>query len=142
MTSSRTHLPSGQSGWVDTRPALLDRLAVGPTDADCVIERIICLARGTVARKMEFWNEVGELQVLDIEIGVVVGNSLEMMNGPFACNIVRDDDIADSEPFQDRRDNVIRVYVSVRWSKFVYHQQGPTTRTFLLAADRRLRSFA
>lgn len=37
---------------------------------------------------MEFWNKVGELQVLDVEIGVVVRNSLEVMNRPFAGNVV------------------------------------------------------
>jgi hypothetical protein len=44
MTSTWAHLPSRQSGKVYIRPALLNRLTVGPTDALCVVERIICLA--------------------------------------------------------------------------------------------------
>lgn len=37
---------------------------------------------------MEFWNEIGELQVLNVEIGVIVGNSLEMVDRPLAGDII------------------------------------------------------
>lgn len=80
MTSTWTHLSGGQSGKVRVCPALLNRFAVGPSDTLCIIKRILCLTRRTMGREMEFRNEIRELQVLNIEIGVVFGDPLEMVN--------------------------------------------------------------
>ena len=97
MASTRAHFPSGQSGGVDVCPTLLDCFSMSPSNTLCVIERIVGLTRCTVTGEMEFRNEVRELEVLDIEIRVVVGSSLEEVDGPFAGDIIRDDNIADGE---------------------------------------------
>ena len=88
MTSTWAHLSCGQSGGVGVCPALLDSLAVGPTNTLCVVERISCLTRFTMGRKMEFWNKVRKLQVLDVKIRVAVGNPLGMVNRPLAGDVI------------------------------------------------------
>ena len=120
MTSTWAHLPGGQSCRVDICPALFNRLAVGPADAFHVIERIISLTRCSVAGEVEFGNEVSELQVLDIEVGVVFGNPPEVVDGPFTSNVIRDDNIADNNPLQYGRDNIICVYIPVQLLAFTH----------------------
>lgn|ERR1700753_398352 len=71
VTGTRTHLPGGQGSKVHIRPTLFDCLAMSPANPFCVVKRVGCLARCTVTRKMEFRNEVGQLEAADIEIGVV-----------------------------------------------------------------------
>ena len=89
-----------------------------------------------MAGEIKFWNVVGEPQVCHVKIRVVVGNSFEMMNQPFAGDIIRDNNITDSEPLQYRCNNVVRVYISVQKLKLIHVQRGPTAHTVLLAAGR------
>jgi hypothetical protein len=37
---------------------------------------------------MEFGNKIRELEVIDAETGVIIGNPLEMVDRPFAGDIV------------------------------------------------------
>lgn len=53
-----------------------------------------------MAREVEFGNEIGKLHVLDIEIGVIVRNSLEEVDRPLASDITRNDYALDINPFQ------------------------------------------
>jgi hypothetical protein len=62
-----------------------------------------------MARKMEFWNEIRELQLLDVKIGVIVANSSEMVDRPFASDVVRYDDVADGKTSQHGRDDIVRI---------------------------------
>lgn len=52
-----------------------------------------------MTREVEFGNEIREVETLDIQIGVVVGNSLEVVYRPLASNIIGYDDILDSDVF-------------------------------------------
>ena len=69
-----------------------------------------------MTRKMEFRDVVGEFEVLNIEIGVVLGDALEKINGPLARNIVRDGDVFNRHSFQDRGKDVIRADVAIPFS--------------------------
>ena len=69
---------------------------------------------------MEFWNKIGELEVLNIKIGVVLRDLFEVMNRPLARNVIRDNNIADGEPSQYGCDNIICVYVPAQQSIHVY----------------------
>ena len=80
MTSTWSHFSRGQSGQVGVSPALLDCLAVCPPNTLCIIKRIIRLAGFTVGREVEFRNKIGELEVLNIKIGVVLRDLFEVMN--------------------------------------------------------------
>jgi hypothetical protein len=71
LTGTRTHLPGGQGGKVHTRPTLFNCLAMSPANTFRIVKRVVGLARCTVTGKMEFGNEIGQLQAADIEIGVV-----------------------------------------------------------------------
>jgi hypothetical protein len=70
---------------------------------------------------MKFWNQVGELEVVDIEVGVVVKKTAEVMDGPFASDVVRNNDVANGHTFQHRCDDIIRVDVSNPCSESLYH---------------------
>ena len=61
---------------------------MGPANAFRVIERVVCLTRRSVGREMELGNEVGNLQVIDVEIGVIVRDSFEVVDGPFTCDVI------------------------------------------------------
>jgi len=64
-----------------------------------------------MGRKMEFWDEVREPQVFDIEVGVIVRNPPEVVDRPFTSDVIRDDDVVDQDPFQHGCDNIICVYI-------------------------------
>ena len=53
---------------------------MGPPNALREVEGILCLTRSAVARKMKFWDQVGELEPVDIEVWVVLGETFKMMN--------------------------------------------------------------
>ena len=92
---------------------------------------------------MEFRNEIREMEVLDVEIGVIVGNPFEMVNRPFASNIIRDDDVWDGEAPQHRRNDIIHIDVPAQQSTFtVFHRVQSTAHTVHLAADQQPHSFA
>ena len=63
---------------------------------------------------MEFWDEVRKIEVLDAEIGVVVGESFEVVDRPLAGDIVRDNHLADSDPFQHGCHDIIRVNIPIQ----------------------------
>jgi hypothetical protein len=67
---------------------------------------------------MEFGNKIRELEVIDAETGVIIGNPLEMVDRPFAGDIVWDNDIADGETFQYGCDDIIRVDIPAQRSVF------------------------
>ena len=80
MTGARSHLPSGQSGEVDMSPLLFNRLPVRPPNVSCKVEGVLCLAGSTMTGKVEFWDKVRELEVVEIEVWMVLGKSLEVVN--------------------------------------------------------------
>ena len=88
MTSTWTHLPCRQCSKVAVRPALLNGLTVSPTNSLRIVERVIYLTRRAMARKVEFWNVVRNLEPPNIEIGVVFCGPLEVVYGPLASNVV------------------------------------------------------
>ena len=53
-----------------------------------VVEGVIGLTRWTVTRKVELGNEVGDLEAVDVEIGVVLQNPLEVIDGPLASDVI------------------------------------------------------
>lgn len=67
-----------------------------------------------MAREMKFRDQVGELEVVDVEVRVVFEKTFEMMNGPFTSNVVRNNNITNGHVFQHGCDNIIRVDVSRR----------------------------
>ena len=111
MTSTGAHLPSGQSSEIDMRPLLFDGFAVCPPNTFREVEGIVCLTGSTVTRKMEFWDQVGELEVINIQVRVVLGKTFEMMNRPFASNVVRNHDVTNSDVFEYRRNDVVSIKV-------------------------------
>lgn len=58
---------------------------------------------------MEFGDEVGQLLVLDIQIGVVFCESLGAVDRPLASYVIGYDNLLSVNPFQHRCNNVIRV---------------------------------
>ena len=63
--------------------------------------------------KVEFGNEVRDSEAFYVEIGVMLESPLEVVNGPLASDIVRDDDVRDNNVLQHRRHDVIRVDIAV-----------------------------
>jgi hypothetical protein len=112
MTGTGAHLPSGQSGKVDVGPLLFNRLPVCPPNTLREVEGEICLAGSAVTWKVEFWDEVRKLEVVDAEVWVVLGESVEVMNRPFASNVVRKNDVRNSHVLQHRCNDVVRVDVA------------------------------
>lgn len=140
MASAWTHLPSRQGGGIHTRPTLLNCFTMSPADTPRIVERIVCLTRCTVTREVEFGDEIRELETLDVEVGVTVGESLEMMYRPLASDIIRYDNVGNSDGFQHGCNNIIRIDVSTCGSIF-----GTCSRrrhfTVLLAVDHQPHSF-
>ena len=105
------HLPSGQSCEVDVRPLLLDSFAVCPPNSFCKVEGVVYLAGSAVTGEVEFRNQIGELEVVHVDVWVVLGETFEMVNRPFTRDVIRDHDVANGRTFQHRCNNVIHVYV-------------------------------
>jgi len=112
MTGARAHLPSGQSSEVDVGPLLFNRLPVRPPDTFCKVKGVLRLAGGTMTGEVKLWDKVRKLEFVDIEVRVVLGKPLEVMNRPFASNVVRNDDVGNSYIFQHRCNDVICINVA------------------------------
>lgn len=67
-----------------------------------------------MAREMEFGDKVRKLEGIEVNVRVVLRETFEVMEGPFAGNVVRNDDVYNSHTFQYRRNNIICVDVSRR----------------------------
>lgn len=93
-------------------PLLFDSFTVSPPNALCKVERVICLARGAMAWKMEFGDKVRELEEIDVKVRVVLGETLKVMDGPFASDVVRNNNIGNDHVFQHRCNDIICVDVS------------------------------
>ena len=101
-------------------PLLLYCLAMCSPDALRIVERILRLTGCTVTRKVEFGDVVEELEVLDVEVGVVLSETLEVINRPLAGDIIRDGNTFNNYAFQDRGKNIVRIGVAKPfWSKMV-----------------------
>ena len=70
--STRAHLPSGQGSEVDMCPFLLNSFAARPPNTLREVEGILRLTGSTVTGKMEFWDQVGVLELIDIQVWVVL----------------------------------------------------------------------
>jgi len=112
MTGARAHLPSGQSSEVDMGPLLFNRLPVRSPDTFCKVEGVLRLAGSAVTGEVKLRDKVRKPEVIDIEVRVVFGKPLEVMNRPFASNVVRNNDVGNSYIFQHRCDDVIGVNVA------------------------------
>ena len=66
MTSTGTHLSSGQSGKIDMRPLLFDGFAMRPPNTFREVEGIVGLTESTVTRKVKFRDQVGEPEVVNV----------------------------------------------------------------------------
>lgn len=92
MAGTGAHLPSRQSGEVDVGPLLFDRLPMRPPYTFCKVKGEICLTRCSMAREVEFWDEIVKQELLDVEIWVVFGEAFEEINRPFTSDVVRNHD--------------------------------------------------
>lgn len=61
-------------------PLLLNRLSVCSPDTFCEVEGVIRLARSAVTGKVEFRDEVRKPEIVEIEVRVVLGESLGEMD--------------------------------------------------------------
>lgn len=93
-------------------PFLFYRFTVGSSNASRVIERILRLAGCAVTRKVKFRDIVGEFKIFHIEVGMVLGETFEVMNRPLAGNVVRDGDTFNSDVLQDRGEDVVCINVA------------------------------
>lgn len=90
-------------------PLLLNSFAVRPPNTFREVEGVIRLAGGAMTRKVKFRDQVRELEVFDIQVWVVLGKTLKMVDRPFAGNVIRNHNIANGNTFQYGRDDIICV---------------------------------
>ena len=64
-----------------------------------------------MAGEVEFRDEVGKLFALDIKMRMIDGKSLEVVDQPFACDVIRHDDLLGTDAFQHGCDNVICINI-------------------------------
>ena len=69
-------------------PLLFNGLTMSLSNALCEVKGVLCLAIHTMARKVEFRDQVRELEVIDIEVQVVLREMLEVMDRPFTSNVI------------------------------------------------------
>ena len=80
MTSARAHLLSGQSGKVDMCPLLFNSFTVCPPNPFCKVEGVLRLTGSTMTRKVKFRDQIGEPEVVGIEVWVVLGQTFKEVN--------------------------------------------------------------
>lgn len=114
MAGARAHLPGGQGSEVDMRPFLLDGFTVRPSNTFREVEGIICLTGSTVTGKVKFWDQVGELVAVYIQVWMVQGKTFKMVDRPFASNVVRNHDVMNGNTLQNGCNDVVCVDVPGR----------------------------
>ena len=71
---------------------------------------------------MKLWNQVGELEVIGVEIWVALGQMFEEMDQPLVCNVIRNHNITNSEILQYGCDDI--VYIDIpKWLSEPLHQR-------------------
>ena len=93
------------------RPFLLNSFAMHPPNTLHEVEGILRLTGSTVTGKMEFWDQVGELELINVQVRVVLGETIEMMDQPFTGNVVRNHNIVNGDTLQYRCNDVVHIYV-------------------------------
>ena len=80
MACSGTHLSCRQGGEIDVCPLLFHSLTVSSPNTSRVVERISCMARFLMTRKVEFRDIVGEFKIPHIKVRVILGEMFKMMD--------------------------------------------------------------
>ena len=90
-------------------PLLLNSFTMHPPNAFCKVEGICRLTWSAMARKVEFRDQVGEVEVINIKVQVVLGKTFEMIDGPFTGDVIGNNDITNCRVFQHGGDDIICV---------------------------------
>lgn len=61
--------------------------------------------------EVKLWDQVGKLEPAEVKVWVVLRKSFEMVDGPLASDVVRNYNIANSDAFQHRRNDIVHVDV-------------------------------
>ena len=99
MTGTGPHLPSRQGCKVDVRPLLFDSFTMSPPNAFREVKGVLRLTQSAMTGKMKFWDQVRELEGVDVEVQVVLGETLKVVDRPFAGNVVGNHDITNGHIF-------------------------------------------
>jgi hypothetical protein len=83
-----------------------------PSHSAGVIEGIFGLTFGAMCGQIKLGDEVRERELLEVNVTVVGRKPGTEVNGPLACNIIRDLDVANLATFEICRNDVIRVDIS------------------------------